>query len=142
MNLSHSKLRNERSGISIIEVLTSIIVALIGVFGVLVLIPFAVKQAQTGLESDMANNMALNSFARYEIEGYRYLVDEFPRWSNAAGFQINDADLDGDGRWRRDSRLCHRSPAGDLPNWVRRFSSNLSGIRSNSATRSWYTIAV
>ena len=45
---------NRRAGISIIEVLTSLVVAAIGVSGVLVLIPFAVKQSQLGIEKDLA----------------------------------------------------------------------------------------
>ena len=45
-----SKSTHLREGISIIEVLTSIVVAMIGVFGVMILIPFAVKQAKTGLD--------------------------------------------------------------------------------------------
>ncbi len=60
-----------RSGFSIIEVLTSIVVAMIGVFGVMVLIPFAVKQAQTGLDSDAATIVARNAYAKFEIGGYR-----------------------------------------------------------------------
>ena len=60
-----------RSGFSIIEVLTSIVVAMIGVFGVMVLIPFAVKQAQTGLDSDAATIVARNAYAKFEISGYR-----------------------------------------------------------------------
>ncbi len=60
-----------RSGFSVIEVLTSIVVAMIGVFGVMVLIPFAVKQAQTGLDSDAATIVARNAYAKFEISGYR-----------------------------------------------------------------------
>ena len=41
-----------RAGVSVIEVLTSMIVAAIGVAGVLVLIPFAVSQSQLGIEKD------------------------------------------------------------------------------------------
>ncbi len=39
-----------RNGVTIVEVLTSIVVAVIGVAGVLVLIPFAVRQASVGLD--------------------------------------------------------------------------------------------
>ena len=60
-----------RHGISIIEVLTSIVVAMIGVFGVMILIPFAVKQAKTGLDSDAATVVARNASAQFEIAGYR-----------------------------------------------------------------------
>ncbi len=60
-----------REGISIIEVLTAIVVAMIGVFGVMVLIPFAIKQAQTGLDMDAATAVARNGIAQMEIAGYR-----------------------------------------------------------------------
>ena len=60
-----------RSGLSIIEVLTSIVVAMIGVFGVMILIPFAVKQAQVGLDSDAAVMLARNAYTQFEIGGYR-----------------------------------------------------------------------
>jgi Tfp pilus assembly protein PilV len=62
---------NNREGISIIEVLTAIVVAMIGVFGVMVLIPFAIKQAQTGLDLDAATAVARNAIAQMEISGYR-----------------------------------------------------------------------
>ena len=45
----------KREGVTIIEVLTSMAVATIGVFGVMVMIPFAVKQSQSGLDADAAN---------------------------------------------------------------------------------------
>lgn len=60
-----------RSGLSIIEVLTSIVVAMIGVFGVMILIPFAVKQSQVGLDSDAAVQIGRNAYAQFEISGYR-----------------------------------------------------------------------
>jgi type II secretory pathway pseudopilin PulG len=69
--LNNKPIRNHRTGFSIIEVLTSIVVAMIGVFGVMVLIPFAVKQAQTGLDSDAATVVARNAFDQFEISGYR-----------------------------------------------------------------------
>ena len=58
-----------RSGLSIIEVLTSVVVAMIGVFGVLALIPFAVKQASLGLDSDAAVTTARNAISQMEITG-------------------------------------------------------------------------
>ena len=58
-----------RSGLSIIEVLTSVVVAMIGVFGVLALIPFAVKQASIGLDSDAAVVTARNAISQMEITG-------------------------------------------------------------------------
>ncbi|MDG2183218.1 MAG: hypothetical protein P8L78_16125 [Mariniblastus sp.] len=60
-----------RNGLSIIEVLTSIVVAMIGVFGVMVLIPFAVKQAKVGMDSDAAVQLARNAYSQFEIGGYR-----------------------------------------------------------------------
>ena len=73
--------RTSREGLSIVEVLTSIVVAMIGVFGVMVLIPFAVKQAQTGLDSDAAVSAARNAYSQFEITGMR-----FPgNWRNNTG---------------------------------------------------------
>ncbi len=60
-----------RSGLSIIEVLTSVVVAMIGVFGVMILIPFAVKQAQSGLDSDAAVLLGRNAYSQFEIAGFR-----------------------------------------------------------------------
>lgn len=59
-----------RSGISIIEVLTAIVVAMIGVFGVMVMIPFAVSQAQQGLDQEKASSLALNAVSEFEIRNY------------------------------------------------------------------------
>ena len=67
---SDLRIPNCRKGISIIEVMTAIVVALIGVFGTLVLIPFAVKQAQSGLDLDDGRNLAENSQAMFEIMGF------------------------------------------------------------------------
>ena len=53
-----------------IEVLTSIVVALIGVFGVLAMIPFSVKQTQSGLDQDAATSMARNALANFEASGF------------------------------------------------------------------------
>ncbi|MEL7497569.1 MAG: hypothetical protein AAFN77_08160 [Planctomycetota bacterium] len=63
--------RRDRAGLSIIEVLTSIIVAMIGVFGIMVLIPFSIKQSQSGLDRDAATVLARNAMAKFEIQGYR-----------------------------------------------------------------------
>ena len=59
-----------RHGLSVIEVLTSIVVALIGVFGVLAMIPFSVKQTQSGLDQDAATSMARNALANFEASGF------------------------------------------------------------------------
>lgn len=92
--------RRRRSGFSIIEVLTSIVVAMIGVFGVMILIPFAVKQAQTGLDSDAAAVTARNGYAAFEVNGYRIPTN----WGvNRGGGIVTayspfaPADTDGDG---------------------------------------------
>jgi hypothetical protein len=70
--IPHSAFRtpHSRRGISIIEVMTAVVVAMIGVFGTLVLIPFAVKQAQSGLDLDDARNLAINSRATFEVMGF------------------------------------------------------------------------
>ncbi len=59
-----------RYGISIIEVLTAIVVAMIGVFGVMVMIPFAVSQAEQGLDQEKATSLALNAFSEFEIRNF------------------------------------------------------------------------
>lgn len=59
----------QRDGISIIEVLTSMAVATIGVFGIMVMIPFAVKQSQSGLDSDAAHNVGRNVLEEMQISG-------------------------------------------------------------------------
>ena len=73
----------DRHGLSVIEVLTSIVVALIGVFGVLAMIPFSVKQTQSGLDQDAATSMARNALANFEASGFNIK-------SEAGGFfQLN-----------------------------------------------------
>lgn len=64
-----------RDGISIIEVLTSLAVATIGVFGVLVLIPFAVKQAQIGLDQDAADLIGRNAIENLQTFGFTSVED-------------------------------------------------------------------
>ena len=81
---SDLRIPNCRRGISIIEVMTAIVVALIGVFGTLVLIPFAIKQAQSGLDLDDGRNLAENSRAMFEIMGF----DDPNQW--VIGFAITD----------------------------------------------------
>ena len=70
------KNRTRREGISIIEVLTSMAVATIGVFGVMVMIPFAVKQSQTGLDNDAANAVGRNAHEELQTGGF-LAVDPF-----------------------------------------------------------------
>lgn len=62
---------HRRKGISLFEVLVSIMVAGIGLLGVLVLIPFAVKTSERGLDQEAALTHARNSFADFEANGYR-----------------------------------------------------------------------
>ncbi len=52
------------------EVLISILVASIGVTGVLVLIPFAVRSAQIGMDREAAINTSKNFFADFQAYGY------------------------------------------------------------------------
>jgi len=80
MNVKHklaSSKRNRlnRHGLSVIEVLTSIIVALIGVFGVLAMIPFSVRQTQSGLDQDAVTSMARNALSSFEASGYKITND-------------------------------------------------------------------
>ena len=56
-------------GVSIIEVLISMAVATIGVFGVMALIPFAVNQSQKGLDNDLANAFGRNAIEHLQIQG-------------------------------------------------------------------------
>jgi hypothetical protein len=60
-----------QSGLTIIEVMTSIVVAMIGVMGVMILVPFAVRQAQTGMDTEAAAVVARNAYSEFEIGGYR-----------------------------------------------------------------------
>ena len=62
--------RSRRSGITLIEVLTSILVAVIGLFGVMVMIPFGVGQAEHGLRQEEASALALNAISDFEIRGF------------------------------------------------------------------------
>lgn len=62
-----------RLGITIIEVLTAMVVAMIGVFGVMILIPFAVKQSEVGLDLDDAYRQAQSGVAQFEIMGFQQL---------------------------------------------------------------------
>ena len=67
---------SKRNGLSIIEVLTALIVAIIGVFGVLSLIPFAVSQTQLGLDLDNANLYGRNAQEQFESFDYEKPFEE------------------------------------------------------------------
>ena len=69
MNKLRRKL-NRREAISLVEVLTSVIVAVIGVAGVLVLIPFAIRQASVGIDLDDSTTIAENGEALFKLAGY------------------------------------------------------------------------
>ena len=84
-----------RSGLSIIEVLTSVVVAMIGVFGVLALIPFAVKQASLGLDSDAAVTTARNAISQMEIIGMQ-IPQNWVLWNNTADDAVGYDPLGGD----------------------------------------------
>lgn len=71
INVQRLPLNLPRRGFSIIEVLTSIVVAMVGVLGVMIMVPFAVQQAQTGLDSDAAIVAGRNAFDQFEVSGYR-----------------------------------------------------------------------
>lgn len=66
---------NRREGISIIEVLTSLVVAAIGVSGVLILIPFAVQQSQLGIERDLADIVGINASEELQVRGFTSVAD-------------------------------------------------------------------
>ena len=74
---NHNLASSNRHGLSVIEVLTSIVVALIGVFGVLAMIPFSVKQTQSGLDKDAATSMARSAMSNFEASGFK--VTAVPR---------------------------------------------------------------
>lgn len=87
--------RRNRDGITIVEVLTSIVVAMIGVFGVMVMIPFAVQQAQSGLDLDDSSNMADNATQTLQIlEYHRINEDGFLPWIDADA-TVNDSSTIG-----------------------------------------------
>ena len=59
-----------RRGTSILEVLTTMLVATVGVFGVVALIPFAARQSELGLSQEDGINAARNLQQRLEATGY------------------------------------------------------------------------
>lgn len=66
----NTKRKNRRSGISLFEVLISMLVAAIGIFGVILLIPFAWETAERGIDRENAINAAKNYFADLQAYGY------------------------------------------------------------------------
>jgi len=67
-----------RDGTTILEVIVTMLVATVGVFGVVALIPFAIRQAEIGLSREDAINAARNLQARMEASGYT----DPNRWSD------------------------------------------------------------
>lgn len=80
--------QNRRLGITMIEVLTSILVALIGVFGVLVMVPFGVSQAEQGLRQDEATGLAMNAINDFKNRDF----GNTERWHTVAGVQLTNLD--------------------------------------------------
>ena len=86
----HGFKRHDRHGLSVIEVLTSIVVALVGLAGVLAMIPFSIKQTQSGLDQDAATTMARNALSNFEASGYK-VVSGFPpqlNWITSDGSNV------------------------------------------------------
>jgi prepilin-type N-terminal cleavage/methylation domain-containing protein len=88
--------RKSRKGFSIIEVLAAIAVALVGVLGVMILVPYAVKMSTAGLDLDSALSLRRNSFNQFLIEGFRNVN----RW----GLLDDGRPITVDSRWR-DGRI-------------------------------------
>lgn len=66
-----------RRGISLVEVMVAMLVALIGVFGVFVLIPFAVRQVEIGMNEEAAQTLARNGMSHFEAQG----LHDVSRWA-------------------------------------------------------------
>jgi type II secretory pathway pseudopilin PulG len=69
--------RLPRNGISLIEVMVAMMVALIGVFGVLILIPFAVRQVEIGMNLEAAQTLARNAISDFDAQG----LQDPARWA-------------------------------------------------------------
>ncbi len=67
-----------RRGISLIEVMVSMLVALIGVFGVFALIAFAVRQVEIGMNEEAAQTLARNAMSDFEAQGFQDMAS----WAN------------------------------------------------------------
>ena len=83
--------KHRRRGITIIEVLTSIVVAMIGVFGVMILIPFATRQAERGLDRDVSTTVGRSAFNQMQIEGYYRVEGTTSRWANGPASTVPPA---------------------------------------------------
>ena len=98
---SNKRLQRKRRGITILEVITAILVAVIGVFGVVAIIPFAVRQTEIGLNQEDSINAARNIQQRFETMGLKASDRWFfgpttgasaPALANRPGFGI-DSDI-------------------------------------------------
>ena len=88
MNMK-SSIMHSRAGISVLEVLSAMLVALIGIAGVLVMIPFATKQGQVGLDLDRSNTVAENAIAMLELGEHDRVIAGAPTWiADAAGTRL------------------------------------------------------
>ena len=87
-----------RAGVTVIEVLTSMIVAAIGVAGVLVLIPFAVSQSQLGIEKDTADIVGRNAYEELRIQGYTTVNTDgtLPWFGGSVPTRVDDQGTPGD----------------------------------------------
>jgi prepilin-type N-terminal cleavage/methylation domain-containing protein len=88
--------RMSRKGFSIIEVLAAIAVALVGVLGVMILVPYSVKLSRKGLDYSAAYFAALNCYDQFEIEGYRDVDRWDPNLRDDRGFPITVESLWGE----------------------------------------------
>jgi hypothetical protein len=67
--------------------MTAVVVAMIGVFGTMALIPFAIKQAESGLRLDDATNLARNSREAFDAMGYL----DHERWAAGHAYNVSGA---------------------------------------------------
>lgn len=61
--------RRNRAGITVTEALASIGVAAVGLFAVLAVIPFAARQAESGLDLDIGVTIGKNAFHDFDVRG-------------------------------------------------------------------------
>ncbi len=62
--------RGFHRGITVMEVLVSMVVALIGVLGIMILIPFSVNQVQTAFNYETAHRLGHNAANEWKIKGF------------------------------------------------------------------------
>ena len=121
-----------RRGLSVIEVLVSIVVALIGVFGVMALIPFSVKQSQSGLDRDAVTMVAKNAHQHFEAGGYQTVTTALDgtrtlNWSLASTGTRYSPDPGGGGLLNPPMVLCI-DPLGSAQSLIADPTSNESGV--------------